>query len=142
MLHESELSKLFYARALVRSGEVDRARALLTALDTREFDEANRLDEALAWSMVAAVSLRSDDLQMARERLKASTASQPFFEVYRQQALVTLLETTPKKVNRKVGELLRKLNEYVSLKPNAFGIGIDLNKILEDISAKPDKGPV
>ena len=87
----------------------------------------------------AIAILEKDDLETARAHLKATPSKQPFFEQYRQQLLVTLLETTPKKPSGRLGSLMRKVNQYVSLKPNVFGIGLDLNKIVEDISAGPDR---
>lgn len=35
----------------------------------------------------------------------------------------------------------RALNRYVSLNPNVFGIGIDFNKIVEDVHEKETKRP-
>ena len=47
----------------------------------------------------------------------------------------SLLEAVPKQDFGRIGKLVRAINRYVTLNPNVFGIGVDINRILDDVSS-------
>jgi len=138
---DSDLTKVFLARALVNFGDLVQARETLRSIDLSGFNEHAHFDYAISWTILAARSLIEEDLEVAKSNLKEAKSFWPIFISQRDSALIDLLETSPSKTERRFKRLIRALNRYVSLNPNVFGIGIDFNKIVEDVNEKETKRP-
>jgi tetratricopeptide (TPR) repeat protein len=133
---DSDLTKVFLARAQVNFGDIVRARETLLSIDLSGFNEHAHFDYSISWAILAARSLTEEDLEVAKSNLKNAKSFWPIFISQRDSALIDLLETSPRKTEGRFKSLIRALNRYVSLNPNVFGIGIDFNKIVEDIHDK------
>ena len=93
-------------------------------------------DNAISWAILATITLSPDDIQEAKAHLKQAKAYWPLSVAHRDSMLIQLMEITPKTSVGKLRTLLDVLNRYVSLNPNFFGIGININRIVEDITKK------
>ena len=138
---DSDLTKVFLARALVNLGDLVQARETLRSIDLSGFNEHAHYDYAISWSILATRSLEEEDLEIAKINLKEAKSFWPIFISKRDSALIDLLETSPRKTEGRFKSLIRALNRYVSLNPNVFGIGIDFNKIVEELHEKEIKRP-
>lgn len=96
-------------------------------------------DYAVTWAILATITLTLDDIQAAKGYLRQAKAHWPLFLEQRDSMLIQLMELTPKTPVGKLRSLLQILNRYVSLNPNLFGIGININRIVEDIDRKTGK---
>jgi tetratricopeptide (TPR) repeat protein len=132
-IDQSDLTTLFLARAHANCHGISRARDLLNSIPVENLSKPNRYDYAISWSLVATISLEVPDLERAKSELKATGSSSPIFAQQRDAILIELLELRPKEPGGRANRLLAALNRYVSLNPNLFGIGINLNKIVEDL---------
>jgi SEC-C motif len=135
-LETSALTELFLARAHANAGEPDTARTLLEKMETTSLNAAGKYDYAISWAVLAAVSLDQKDLDRARDELKRLQPSAPLFHQQRNEALIRLLETRPAVRAAGIRRMLSAFNRYISLNPNMFGIGVNFNKIIEDLDAK------
>ena len=133
---DSDLTKVFLARAQVNYGNIVQAREILLSIDLSGFNEHEHFDYSISWAILATRSLTEEDLEVAKNTLKNAKSYWPIFISQRDSALIDLLETSPRKTEGRFKSLIGALNRYVSLNPNVFGIGIDFNKIVEDIHDK------
>jgi tetratricopeptide (TPR) repeat protein len=131
-LNPSELTKVFLARALCNDGQCGEAKKMLQSIDDAVLNMPGKFDLAISWAIIAANSLDSADIEEAKTRLKSIETKDPVFTQLRDQWIIDLLETTPKTEPGKIRRLIRSLNEYLLLTPNIFGIGININRIIED----------
>lgn len=136
---ETDKTKVFLARAHANDGTTDLSRQLLKSIDVTSFDDGYFYDYAVSWTILATITLEQDDIQAAKEHLKKAKAHWPLFLVQRDSMLLQLMEVTPKTSVGKLRNLLQSLNRYISLNPNFFGIGININRIVEDIGRKSEK---
>jgi len=138
----AELTKLFLAKAWIELEDLDRGRSMLAQIDVTAFDENCMLDRALFTCDLALKSRTEADRLEAISLLKAATATHPLFEKYRQDALLGLIELKPCGSPKRLQQVLQRLGRYVTLNPNLFGFGLDLNKVLDDIaSSRRNRGP-
>ena len=131
-LNPSELTKIFLARSLCNNDQYNEARKLLESIDDTILDNPGKFDLAISWAIVAATSLVFGDLGEAKARLKAIEANDPVFIQLRDRWMIDLLEATPKSEPGKIRRLIRSMSKYVLLNPNFFGLGININRIIDD----------
>ena len=136
---EADKTKVFLARAYANAGNTGLCRQLLKLIDATSFDDSYFYDYAVSWAILATTTLAPDDIQAAKEHLKRAKGHWPLFVTQRDSMLIQLMEVTPKTPVGKLRSLLEVLNRYVSLNPNFFGIGININRIVEDIGRKSEK---
>ena len=127
-----DLTKVFLARAYIQLNKFDDAKKELISSNTDRFDINNQYDYAISWALLATHSLLPEDLEMAKTLIKAIPSHWPLFTMQRDEIMIQLLELTPKSSKSRTKAAIRFLNKYISLKPNLFGIGLDINKIVED----------
>jgi hypothetical protein len=137
--NSTELTKVFLARPVCNSGECDQARELLASIDDTSLNEAGKFDLAISWALVAATTLVASDLKEAKERLKAVETRDPLFIQLRDGWMIELLEAKPKSEPGKMRGLIRSLNKYVTLNPNALGFGVNINRIIDDVESTTQK---
>ena len=128
----SELTKVFLSRSLCLSGDLNESRTLLVSINSDFLDDPGTFDLAISWSILAVKSLAKADLEEAKRRIKAVEATDPFFTQLRDGILIELLEAQPKSEPSRIRKFISSLSRYVILNPNFFGIGININRIIED----------
>ncbi len=130
----SELTKVFLVRSICNSGDVVKARESLDAIDDSQLSEPEKFDLAISWSVVAANSLCRDDLEIAKHHLTKVKTSELAFAQIRDGWMIELLEAKPQGAEPgRIRSLIMKLNKYIALKPTIFGVGINVNQIIDDI---------
>jgi hypothetical protein len=125
------ITKIYLAKAYFAVGLEERGQQLLSELDSGTLSSMNRCDYAIALAMLAASTRKPADLARAKEELKKVQPTDPFFVHQRDRWIIQLLETSPDDVGR-FRKLIQTLNRYVTLNPNLFGFGININRMIED----------
>lgn len=129
----SDLNNVFLAKSHCLSNELTQARSVLQSINVSNLHDNGKFDLALTWAILALNTFEKPDIELATKLLKCVETDQPYFINLRDKQLIELLETKPKNQST-VKKLIKKINNYIILNPNICGIGINLNKILEDIS--------
>lgn len=136
---DSGLTRVFQARANTNLEKLDESRDILAGINSTHFDVHEYFDYAITWGMIALKSQDAMDIEQAKKHLRNSETVWPFFESKRDKLLISLLEASPKQEKGTFRRLTSQLNRYISLNPNVFGVGIDLNKIVEDLHTRRKK---
>ena len=131
----TDLTRVFLARAQANLGDMKAARKTLLSVNSSQLNVHEHYDFAMSWACLAMRSLDSKDIETAKLHLKKAQSFWPIFTSQRDSVLIGLLEMSPRKMEGGFKNLIRILNRYVSLNPNVFGIGINLNRILDDVVA-------
>ena len=132
----SELTKIFFARSLINSGDVNEGRKLLSSIQKDDFDDAANYDLAISWSILAFNSKEKEDIECAKAIVREAKGRYLLFENEKNEVLLNLNELKPTSSDTFIKKALKSLNRYILLQPNVFGIGIDINKIIEDTEPK------
>ena len=132
------LARIQHAESLLKIGELANARKMLRAIPADSLSEPNRQDYAIACALLAGASLEAQDIEFAKAELRQFSSNDPYFIQMRDEYLIGLLEAVPRSSAGRISRLLRAINRYVSLNPNVFGIGIDINRMLDDVSSDSD----
>jgi len=142
--YHSEISNVFLAECLLMSGKDSKAIELLDGIKTESFESDDEWNDYIIKYAQFAIHLKSKDrLVVARTLFTKKLKLEPLFtEQYSQthsNVMEALLdenfEKDPDKKNRALA-LLSKLNSYVVLQPNVMGMGLDINKIIDDFTNK------
>lgn len=137
-LSHSGLTLAFKSRVLIKIGRINDAREMLNSIELEELTEANFFDFTISKSYLAIASKYSDDIQNGIELIKGIKTNDPMFKDLIQELLLELYELKSRDTEQSKAETaLQRFNRYVSLKPNFFGFGIDINAIIDDISKRP-----
>ncbi len=132
-LYNNPLVKVFLAQSEIYSKQLDKARLTLNNIDSSKFGRSENTDLAMTWTSLASDSLLSSDIEIAKTLIKAARPEQMFFERRRLELYAMLTELTPKSSPSFVRRLTQAVNKYIELKPQVFGIGININAIISDI---------
>lgn len=137
--HPDFASMIFETECLLRLGEVNEAFSLISSIPFEDLDEHERADHAFTYFYVALARKERAGLVEARRLLSSAVATRPYFETMRLQYIVTAQDAISaleanKPLPRVSGLLtgLKSLSRYVQLQPNFFGIGLNLNNIIDD----------
>ena len=135
----------FEAECHLRLDNSDEALRVLRTVNPSTLDVAERTDCAFIYSYVALERKDKEALEMARDLLEAACTPEPYFERMRlshiitlQDALAALAEKRPLPKTSGLSAFFRNVSRYIVLQPNFFGIGINLNNILDNIADQPD----
>lgn len=134
----SQLTKVFLARSLNNNGDHEKAKEVALSIDNNELDKHGMFDLAIVWALIAITSSNENDLEEAKLRLKNVETQDPLFIQYRDRLIIELLEITSKTKPSTIKSLIRTLNKYVILNPNFFGVGLNINKIIDDTESAID----
>jgi hypothetical protein len=112
---------------------------MLNEIDTTAYSNENKLDLATTWSWLARRSLLEPDIVKARKAVKDCKPDKLYFKNYKYELYEILLELTPKSSDSFLRRFTQTMNKYVELKPHLFGIGLNVNAMLEDMDAAGHK---
>ena len=133
---DDPLTRIFLARALCTAGKAEGGRNILQEICKDTIPLVTRYDYAMALAALAAVTRKHSDIDAAIEELKALEDLDPHFSGHRDKLLITMLQTTPQNNPGAIKRLLNLINRYITINPSLFGVGINVNKILEDMDVK------
>ena len=125
------ITKIYLAKAYFAVGLDERGQQFLSEFDPTTLSPANRCDYAIALAMLAASTRTPAHLARAKDELNKVQPTDPFFVHQRDRWIIELLQTPPEDVGR-FRKLIQTLNRYVTLTPNVFGLGININRMIED----------
>ncbi|HEY4272961.1 MAG TPA: SEC-C metal-binding domain-containing protein [Candidatus Udaeobacter sp.] len=125
------ITKIYLAKAYFAVGLEERGQQLLSEFDPATLSPTNRCDYAIALAMLAASTRTPAHLARAKDELNKVQPTDPFFIHQRDKWIIELLQTAPDDVGR-FRKLIQTLNKYVTLNPNLFGFGININRMIED----------
>ena len=111
-----------------------------------QLSSSERADYAFTFAAVAVETGTDDIFARAEQQLNVLIINEPLFRERRDNLLLELLKS--RDTRRKVGagtkarsllrELLNISRRYLMLQPNFMGIGINLEKIADDISCRTE----
>jgi len=139
------IHRVFEAECLYEIGKPEQAFQILDEIQMSSLtDEDCRNDFEVRFSRIAIQEKCISRLNKARDLLQENRVLNPHFHGQRQKILVEVLTTiaenknaTPTNTSRfKLG--LKKVSSGLMLQPNFFGIGININKIIQGDSDLPD----
>jgi len=143
-LEDNEIQDVFRAECLVRQRRNDEAIAVLNGLNTEGFDEAEKADFAFCFACAAVVSGSGFNLEKAESLLKDCKPVSAYFDQMRLRHLVNVKDTkdnkkmeSPTKRRKSISRLMSAVSRYFLLQPNAFGMGVNFNAIIDDY-AEPE----
>jgi uncharacterized protein YchJ len=144
---DTEVGRIHLVHALALSGQIEEARPELATLAPEKIDPNLRLEYFAAQGSLA---IASDDPHLGTqtvEGLRTLALPTPFWEAQRNQLLIQMLDFVHRPQVRSKAErqsmivkILVYMNEVLELKPNFFGLGVNLNKLIEKL-AKRDRHP-
>ncbi len=127
---------VFKAECLNGLGELDQALAEIDDVPIGSFDcDEEKADYILHFAMLAVSSGEKERLQKARSQLAIPIKREPIFHQQALQMSKVVLETMESgkssSLVRKARQLLTSVGSSLMLQPNFMGIGINLNKLID-----------
>lgn len=136
-LQQSELTKVFKSRALLKLGKVDESKEILNEVNVEELTYSNFFDYVISKCYLAISTKSSTDIDEGLKLITNIKTNDPMFKDTVQGFVIQLYELkNTRKGEKKAESALLRLNRYISLKPSFFGFGIDINAIIDDIGNK------
>jgi len=137
---------VFLAEAILRQGRAQEAERELASLDPKGLDVNEYEDFAFTSAAVAVESGDRELMRKAAQRLEGFQASAPYFERRRLTLLLRVNQAithgrSPKivrSIRRLVSTNARRLSRYAILEPNIVGLGLNVNRALDDLADQLD----
>jgi tetratricopeptide (TPR) repeat protein len=146
VLNGGPLCQIHLAECLLYQREIGKAVRQIEGVPIEDLDEPGMMDFIFTYSAVSIWSEKVEMLEKARCWLKALEASEPLFNARRLDLLVRVTETAAKgtatteaKEDSAPEGGVAGASRALLLQPNFFGIGINLNEIIERFSARKKK---
>ena len=130
------IATIYLAKAYAVVGLVEKSQLLLDTLEVDTLTKTNHYDYAIALTMIAASKRDQESLERAKAELRKVKSTDPFFIRARDESIIRLLETSPDSDGNTLRKLISRLNRYITLNPNVFGFGLNINRIIEDAEDK------
>jgi len=132
-IDDNEITKVFLGKSWLHLQEFDNAEKILSQINIKNMDEREVYDYAVSWAILALETKRKDLLVMASTLLNDAIPEGPLFRDIKDD----LLSEVQRVINGdKGGKILKLINRYLNLQPNLFGLGVNINNILEDAGRK------
>ena len=145
LYHANEIFLIFKAECALGMGEKKEALGLLKMVDIDKLAAAEQADHAFVYFFVAKALEDASLLMVARENLKSLRMPQPYFEtqqlhhlVAAQDAIDALADNRALPDSGKALSWVELLTRYITIKPSLFGIGINVNNMIDDVDARAD----
>ena len=133
----SGITNVFLSKTYIALHEFEMGRELLNSVDVSSLSDANLLDMAFTKCSLAIQSHDHDDINQGLESIRSIHTRDPLFQSVVQELIVELYELKKDDFSTTHAEsALMKFNRCVSLKPNIFGIGVDINAIIDNFASK------
>lgn len=135
-IKESEINKVFLSKCLLNEHEFLSAKLILNEIDEAKLDEPERFDFVICLSILAIETREQDLLIRANAILNSLKTEGLLFEELKSDLIAEIdniknqnVKDAPKSILQKI---LRLLNKYVIIQPNFYGLGLNLNKLVDD----------
>lgn len=127
-----DLTLVFLGRGLARTGDQNGARNTLRSVIIENLNPSGIFDLGVSWAILAFTSKSRTDSEEAKRNLQHSGPQDIFFEKMRLELILELSNLSKGKSTSKLRSLLEALSRYVSLNPNLFGLGLNINNMIDD----------
>jgi tetratricopeptide (TPR) repeat protein len=149
-IHPLAIDKVFLAECFLQLEQLPDATRTLGEVQPSELSAGERVDYAFAFAAIAIEMGDRKRLEEATTVLKALQISDPLFREQRDALLLNVREAFTSGPSRPLIERSRRLfaglarfvSTYFFLKPSFMGMGMDVGKILEDLSKREEKPPL
>lgn len=142
---DTQVGRIHLIHSLALCGKIDEARPLLHSLEAVAVAPSLQLEYFAAQGSFA---IASDDTSLATQTiggLRTIVLDTPFWEAQRNQLIIQMLDfvhqpDATSKMERQgaIIKILVFMNEVLELTPNFFGLGVNINKLIEKL-AKRDR---
>ena len=139
----ASVGRIHLVHSLALCGQIEEARSALATLAAEKIEPNLRMEYFAAQGSLA---IASDDSKLGSrtvEGLRALAPPTPFWEAQRNQLLIQMLDFVHRphaksKAERQgtIVKMLVFMNEVFELKPNFFGLGVNLNKLIEKLAKR------
>jgi tetratricopeptide (TPR) repeat protein len=142
--HQSEIYKVFLSECLLQLDQLEEAAEVLSEVKSEDLSSAEYLDYGFALAALAIEKCEHGRIEDAKAALKRATVREPYFRERRDAVLLNLQEaltigvsqTLIRRTRRLVADMARSAASYLILRPSFMGIGLDVGKIVEDLSKR------
>lgn len=141
----SNVAKIHLAHSLALASHCSESEAIVQQIKTEDLEPGLRL-EYLAARGSLAIAL--GDISLATETITALRSiedTDSFWASERDKLVIQLMDfvhqpgsTSPKVRQKRIVQILLSINDLLELKPNMFGLGINVNKAIEKLSRRLD----
>jgi tetratricopeptide (TPR) repeat protein len=146
LLSPAEVTQIHLAHAFALSGELQESQDLLQEIKAHYIDDRLNLEYFAA---AGALAIAKDDSRLVLEtisEIRKIQSATPFWDAQKSHLIIELLDfankpesTSRPNRQRRIMALLLSVNEMLELKPNFFGLGVNLNKMIEKIAKRLEK---
>jgi len=140
---DTQVSRVHLIHSLALCGKLDEAHSVLDGLDSTAVPPTLQLEYFGAQGSLAVASNSTSLAMKTVDGLRAIQLETPFWEAQRNQLLIQMLDFVhrPDSIpeGKRQGAILKIvvfMNEVLELKPNFFGLGLNLNKVIEKLTKK------
>jgi len=149
-LDDQPIFKVFLAECLVQLGQISDAEAALQQIAQSGLEESELTDYVFAVTNLAIEFGDRNRLERAKDALNSIAPREPLFRARRDEYLITVHEALASGSSQKLkwrarsllAGLTRSTTRYLVLRPTFMGMGVDLGKMLEDLTrGKTEKSP-
>lgn len=145
---DSAICHTFVAEALLHTGDTSAAVKAISEVKTDFLRGAPEEEDYVC--TLAEIAVEFEDAELltkARRGLRALDSSAPIVERRRSALFMAVIETQEKgsnqtvltKMRRALSARINSATAYLMLRPNVMGIGIDVGKIIEDLTKQRAK---
>lgn len=130
-----DITKVFLGRCSIQLGQLSEAEKILVEVNIDNLDYPEKFDHAIAWAMLAVDAKTKEFLDKAESLLATISPSEPYFvdlKAHLQTEINNVRASASKSNSSTIIKALRGLSRYLVLQPNFFGIGFNLNNMVED----------
>jgi tetratricopeptide (TPR) repeat protein len=141
-MEPAPIYKVFLSDCLLQLDKFQDAWKTLEEVKVEDLSSAEQADYAFTFAAIAIESGERGRLEQARAALKDVEMAEPHFREERNAFLLNVQEALAsgasrsliKRTRRLIGDMARSVTSYLILRPSFMGVGVDVGKILEDLS--------
>lgn len=137
---DTEVVRVLIAECFIGLDDISRALEYLNSVEFKSLDTAAKADYAFTYAIIALKERNIARASQASELLRNIELRAPYFRERRDSLLLALQSLESRKLTEKevvearrtFFDVMRLANRYFLLQPNVVGLGLDMNKIIED----------
>ncbi len=140
------IHRVFLSECLLYLGRHREAISLIDEINATELDENQYLDYVFILAAISVETGSKELLAKAETLLRQAEPSAPYFRKERDAMLLSVVETqrngpsnsVVQRAKQILGGLARTARRYLILEPNIMGVGVDVGKLIDDLSKGTD----
>lgn len=137
------LSEIFIAHIYVDREDFEKASNILDRIDYDNLKEGEKVDFVFIYALLILHTKDKNKVSYILTKLKGINVPHKYYNDIKNGLIIDLQELFYFPVNEieesKVKRILKKINDYLLLQPNFIGMGVNINKIVEDMLEKKSR---